>query len=252
MQKIDIPTRDGVCPSYVFRPEGQGPWPAAILFLDGPGIRPALFDIAERLSTSGYFVLLPDLFYRAGPYAPMNPKVVWTNAELRDAHRDKYMSTATPQNAMSDMAAFLDYLDHAPDARADSIGVVGYCMGGRLALTAAGTYPDRVAVAASYHGGGLASDQPSSPHLLAPKMKAKIYVAGAVEDASFPDDMKARLEAALSKAGVAHVIETYPAKHGWVPADMPAHDAVEAEHHWRTLIPFLDDVLKAEAVGKRD
>ena len=248
MQTVNISTRDGVCRSFVFHPEGQGPWPAAIVLMDGPGIRPAVFDIAERLAKSGYFVLLPDLFYRAGDYPPMDTKVVWANADLRNAHRDKYMSTAKPENVMSDMSAFLEFLADAPDARSGPIGVVGYCMGGRLALIAAGTYPDRIAAAASYHGGGLADDKPASPHLLASKIKAKIYVAGAIEDANFPDDMKARLEAALSEAGVDHLIETYPAKHGWVPADMPAHNAAEAEHHWRTLIPFFDDVLKAEAI----
>ena len=248
MQKIEITTRDGVCPSYVFRPEGQGPWPAAVVLLDGPGIRPALFDIAERLAQSGYVVLLPDLFYRAGPYPPMDTKVVWADADLRNAHRDKYMSTATAENTMSDMTAFLDHLEDAPDVRSGPIGVVGYCMGGRLALVAAGTYPDRIAAAAAYHGGGLASDEPSSPHRLAPKMKAKIYVAGATDDSSFPDDMKARLEASLTEAGVDHLVETYPARHGWVPSDMPAHDPAEAEHHWRTLVPFFDDVLKAEAI----
>ncbi len=149
---------------------------------------------------------------------------------------------------MADMPAFLDALTDDFQVRAGPVGIVGYCMGGRLALIAAGTYPDRFAAAASYHGGGLADDKPSSPHLLAPRIKARLYVGGAIEDASFPDDMKARLEKALSDAGVDHVIETYPAKHGWVPTDMPAHNAAEAEHHWRTLIPFFDDGLKAEAI----
>jgi carboxymethylenebutenolidase len=149
---------------------------------------------------------------------------------------------------MADTPAFFDTLADDFQVRAGPVGMVGYCMGGRLALIAAGTYPDRIAAAASYHGGGLADDKPSSPHLLAPRIRAKIYVGGAIEDASFPDDMKARLEAALTEANVDHTIETYPARHGWVPADMPAHNAAEAEHHWRTLIPFLDDVLKAEAI----
>jgi carboxymethylenebutenolidase len=117
-------------------------------------------------------------------------------------------------------------------------------MGGRLALIAAGTFPDRVAAAASYHGGGLANDTPTSPHLLAPQIRAKIYVAGAIEDANFTDEMKTLLEAALAEGGVDHRVETYPAHHGWVPRDMPAHDPVEAEHHWATLIPFFDGALK--------
>ena len=131
MQKIDITTRDGVCPSHVFYPEGQGPWPAAIMLLDGPGIRPALFDMAQRLSKSGYVVLLPDLFYRAGPYPAMDTKVVWANADLRNAHRDTFMSTAPAENVMADMPAFLDALADDSQVRAGPVGIVGYCMGGR-------------------------------------------------------------------------------------------------------------------------
>ena len=112
-----------------------------------------------------------------------------------------------------------------------------------MSLTAAGTYPDRIVAAASYHGGRLATDAPDSPHRLAPKIKARVYVAGAVEDASFPDDMKARLEDALTSAGVDHRIETYPAKHGWVFRDMPVYDAAAAERHWQTLFSLFDELL---------
>ncbi|MFD2428965.1 dienelactone hydrolase family protein [Sphingobium scionense] len=90
----------------------------------------------------------------------------------------------------------------------------------------------------------MANDTPSSPHLLAPQMRAKIYVAGAIEDANFPDEMKARLEEALTQAEVDHRVETYPARHGWVPRDTAVHDPVEAEHHWQTLVPLFDGVLK--------
>jgi carboxymethylenebutenolidase len=138
----------------------------------------------------------------------------------------------------------LEFLAAQPEVQKGPIGVFGYCMGGRLSLIAAGTYPDRISVAASYHGGGLANDTPTAPHLLAGKMKAKVYVAGATEDPNFPDEQKERLEAALTAAGVDHRIETYPAKHGWVPRDTLVHDAAEAEHHWRTLVPLFDGVLK--------
>lgn len=244
MQTIHIPTRDGLCPAYIHRPESGSEWPAVLLFMDGPGIRPALQAIAGRLSTYGYYVLLPDLFYRSGPYEPVDARVVWANRELREAHRTKFMEPVKPAAVMSDTAAFLDFLSARPDVKPGPIGVVGYCMGGRLALIATGVYPERISVAASYHGGGLANDAPSSPHLLAPKMKAKVYIGGATDDANFDDAQKARLEAALKEAGVEHSIETYPAKHGWVLSDMPAHDAIEAEHHWRTLAPHLDHVLK--------
>ncbi|HUO22546.1 MAG TPA: dienelactone hydrolase family protein [Caulobacteraceae bacterium] len=244
MQKIDIQTRDGVCPSYVYRPEGEGPWPGVILYMDGPGMRPAVQEMAERLASYGFVVLLPDLFYRSGPYAPIDPKVVFTDATLREAHREKFMSLATPANVVSDTAAFLDALAARPDVKPGPVGVTGYCMGGRLALFVAGHYPERVGAMASYHGGGLANDKPDSPHRLAPKIKAKVYVAGAIQDANFTDEQKQMLETALTEAGVEHTVETYPAKHGWVPRDMPVHDPVEAEHHWRTLVPFLDGALK--------
>lgn len=245
MQKVEIETRDGLCPAYIYRPQGQGAWPAVLMFMDGPGIRPAMQDVAARLATNGYFVLLPDLFYRSGSYEPIDTKIVWKDKDLREAHRAKFMDLAKPDGVMSDTAAFLDFLVGQADVQPGPVGVDGYCMGGRLALIAAGTYPDRISVAASYHGGGLANDTPGSPHLLASKMKAKIYVGGATGDANFDEGQKARLEAAFSEAGVDHRIETYPAKHGWVLSDMPVYDAAEAEHHWRTLVPHLDGILKA-------
>jgi carboxymethylenebutenolidase len=122
-------------------------------------------------------------------------------------------------------------------------------MGGLMSLIAAGTYPDRVVAAASYHGGRLATDAPESPHRLAPKMRARVYVGGAIEDPSFPDDMKARLEEALTSAGVDHRVETYPAKHGWVLRDTPTYDAAACERHWQTLLALLDETLKTTREG---
>lgn len=251
MQKIGIDTRDGVCPSYIYRPAGSGPWPAVLVFMDGIGIRPAMLEIGERLASCGYFVLLPDLFYRSGPYAPMDPHTVFSDPEKRKVLMEKYFAPASPPNVMSDTRAFLDYLKSAADVRPGGIGTTGYCMGGLMSLTAAGTYPDEIAAAASYHGGRLASDAPTSPHLLADKIKARLYIAGAIEDASFPDDMKARLEAALTAAGVDHRIETYPARHGWVLRDTPVYDEAACERHWRTLTQLFRDVLDRAAGAPR-
>lgn len=243
MQRIDIQTRDGTCPSYVYRPDGIGPWPAVLVFMDGVGIRPAMLEIGERLAAYGYFVLLPDLYYRSGPYAPMNPHTVFSVPEERKVLMEKFFSLATPANIMSDTSAFLDFLAHEPDTKKGRIGTTGYCLGGLLSLTAAGTYPDRIAAAASYHGGRLATDAPDSPHLLAPKIKARVYVAGAIEDGSFPDEMKARLDKALTEAGVDHLIETYPAKHGWVLSDTPVYDEAAAQRHWRTVTQLYAETL---------
>ena len=244
MSKIDIQTRDGLCPSYVYRPAGAGPWPAVLVFMDGPGIRPAMLRLGERLATHGYFVLLPDLFYRAGPYEPMDPKTLFADPEKRKVLMEKFFPAASSANVMADLPAFFDFLSAQRDVRPGGIGVTGYCMGGRLALIAAGTYPERIVAAASYHGGRLASDDADSPHLLAPKMKARVYVGAAIEDQSFPDDMKARLEKALTDAGVDYKIETYAAKHGWVFSDFAVYDAAASERHWQTMLALFDAKLK--------
>jgi carboxymethylenebutenolidase len=244
MDKIEIKTKDGTCPSYVYRPAAGGPWPAVLVFMDGIGIRPAMLEIGERLATYGYYVLLPDLFYRSGPYEPMDPHTVFSDPEKRKVLMEKFFAPASPANVMSDTRAFLDYLASEPEVKPGGIGTTGYCLGGLMSLTAAGTYPDRVVAAASYHGGRLASDAPDSPHLLAPKMKARVYVAGAIEDQSFPDEMKQRLEKALTDAGVDHRIETYPARHGWVLRDTPVYDAAAAERHWQSLTSLFDSTLK--------
>ena len=237
--KVSIETRDGVCPAYVYRPNGNGPWPAVLIFMDGLGIRPAMLEIGERLAANGYFVLLPDLYYRSGAYEAMNPRVIFSDPEQRKVLMERFMSLATPANVMSDTKYFLDFMASQPDAKKSRIGTTGYCMGGLMSLTAAGTYPDRIAAAASYHGGRLATDAPDSPHRLAAKMKARVYVAGAIEDQTFPDDMKARLEEALTRAGVDHTIETYPARHGWVLRDTPVYDEAAAERHWQTLFALF-------------
>ena len=244
MSKIEIKTREGICPSYVFSPAGAGPWPAVLVFMDGLGIRPTMLQLGERLATHGYFVLLPDLFYRVGPYEPMDAKEIFSDPEKRKILVEKFFAALTSAHTMLDTRIFLDYLAAQRDVKPGGIGTTGYCMGGRMSLIAAGTYPDHIVAAASYHGGGLADDAPDSPHLLAPKMKARVYVAGAIEDPYFPDDMKQRLEKALTDNGVDHKIETYPAKHGWVFPDVPVYDAAASERHWQTMLALFEAKLK--------
>jgi carboxymethylenebutenolidase len=152
-------------------------------------------------------------------------------------------------NIMRDMKAFIRFLNSQASVREGRIGTTGYCLGGRLSLTAAGHFPDTVAAAASYHGGGLATDAPDSPHRLAPAMKARVYVAGAIEDPGFDDAQKQRLENALTAARVDHRIETYNAKHGWVPSDTPVHDPAATERHWQTLLQLFDETLKTDRAG---
>jgi carboxymethylenebutenolidase len=244
MSTIQIKTRDGTCPSYVYKPAGSGPWPAVLVFMDGLGIRPVMLELGQRLASSGYYVLLPDLFYRSGPYEPLDPHTAFSDPEKRKVLFEKFFGPASPANVMSDTQAFLDYIAAQREVIPGPVGTTGYCMGGLMSLTAAGTYPERIAAAASYHGGRLATDEPDSPHRLAGKMQARVYVAGAIEDQSFPDEMKQRLEEALTSAHVDHKIETYPARHGWVMRDFPVYDAACTERHWQSLLALLDAKLK--------
>lgn len=244
-QDVTIATPDGDARAFAFTPDAaEGPWPAAILFMDAPAIRPALFHMAQRLADAGYYVLLPDMFWRVGPYDPIDLKAI-TSDEQRRAVFGPLMGSTNPQKQMSDVAAFLDFLDAQPRARAGKVGVTGYCMGGAIALRAAGHFPDRIAAAASFHGGNLATEADDSVHRLAPRMKAKVLVAGADEDRSYPPEQNAALQAAMAEAGVDAQVAIWPGlRHGWVPADMPVHDAEGAERHWRELIALFDGALK--------
>ncbi len=244
-ENITIQTKDGLCPSYVFRPDGSGKWPAVIFYMDGLAIRPPLLEMAHRLARIGYVVLLPDLFYRAGPYEPLDPKAVFATGDVRKAI-GHLMGTTNNQLAAQDTEAFLAYLDTRPDVAGKKVGTTGYCMGGGMSLTAAGTFPDRVAAAASFHGGNIASDSPMSPHLLAPKMKGVIYVAGADQDKSYPPEMAALLEKALADAKVDFRSEIYVgALHGWTMTDFPVYNEEAAERHWRELTALFARTLPA-------
>ncbi len=240
-----IDTPDGSCPVHLFRPDGDGPWPVVLFYMDGLGVRPALFDMGERMARAGYLVALPDLFYRSGPTeADEGRRMLFGSDETRRAWFGKHIAPLTVARVMQDTRVLLDFIAAQPDAGA-KIGITGYCMGGRFSLAAAGTFSQRIAAAASYHGSRLVTDEPDSPHRMAPQMTARVYVAGAVEDAGFTDDMKQRLDDALTAAGVEHTVETYPgARHGWVPADTPVHDPVAAERHWQTLFALFDGALR--------
>src|SRR5271168_4117733 len=241
-ETLSVRTHDGDCPVHVFTPKGSGLWPATIFYMDGLGIRPTLFDMGQRLADAGYVVLLPDLYYRAGPYEPLDPKVVF-GGDVRTAIGHLYPTTGN-RKAAQDTEAFLALIDSRKDVSGKKIGTTGYCMGGGMSLTAAGTYPDRIAAAASFHGGNLATDAEDSPHLLAPKIKARVYVAGADQDNGYPPEMEVRLDKALTDAKVDHHCEIYQgALHGWTMADFPIYNEPAAEKHWRELIALFNAAL---------
>lgn len=242
-EDISIRTRDGDCRSFVFTPEGEGPWPAVLYFMDGGAIRPVLFEMAERLAREGYLVLLPDMFYRAGPYPPFDLPKLFAENTIREVI-GPYARTVDNGLAAEDTVAFLAYLDGRKDVAGPRIATVGYCMGGGWALSVAGRFPDRVAAAASFHGTNLATDAPLSPHLLAPSMKGEIYVAGAEGDPGYPPDMAVRLEAALTAAQVRHRCEIYEgARHAWTMSDTPVYDETAGERHWREMTALFRRTL---------
>jgi carboxymethylenebutenolidase len=141
----------------------------------------------------------------------------------------------TADMVIGDARAFVEYLDSLPEKKPGGVGTTGYCMGGRLSLIAAGALGGRIAAAASFHGGNLAEDDPDSPHHKAGAIKATVYVAGAIEDQSFTDQQKDRLDKALSEAGVVHTIETYPAHHGFAVPDNASYNEAAAERHWQAM-----------------
>ena len=247
--EIALKTDDGDARAFVFKPDtGLGPWPGAVFFMDAPAIRPALFEMCERLASNGYYVLLPDMFWRAGPYAPINIAEVFQDETKRREVFGKLMGGTDAAKARTDTKACLDFLAQQPDVAGDKVGVTGYCMGGGLALNAAGNFPDRVAAAGAFHGGRLATDQPDSPHLLAPKIKARVYVGGADQDAGFPPEQADRLREALTAAGVENTVEIYEgARHGYAPPDMPVFNPDASERHWRALLGLFGETLKVAA-----
>jgi carboxymethylenebutenolidase len=242
MPRVDvrITTRDGACPASVFTPStGAAPWPGAIFFMDGFGIRPAMRDMAQRLADGGYLVLLPDLYYRFGEYLPKTPSKILADPELRNELLRSVKSLDRGRK-VSDAAAFIDLLSSMPQVKKDRFGATGYCMGGNAALTAAGAFPDRFAAIASFHGGHLATDEPDSPHLFVGGITGRVYVAGAVDDPFFTQDDHDRLEQALTAARIDHLIEIYPgARHGFAVPDQPVFDDIAAERHWSALFELF-------------
>lgn len=225
-----------------FHPGPGKRWPTVIFFMDGIGVRDALIDMARRIALNGYYVALPNLFYRSGPFAPFNGASVFSDP----AERERVMALiqeVTTTRAMADAGALLDALRGNPSADTRRIGTVGYCMGGGAALAAAGTFADDVKAAASYHGGRLVTDAPDSPHLIAAQAQGQLYIGYAENDQSFPESQRETLEHTLTEHKVPYTIELYKAAHGFAVADLPVYNKEAADRHWRTLLALLQETL---------
>ena len=232
---VTVTTEDGACAATLHTPSGGGSRPAVILYHDAGGVRETFSAMADRLAGLGYAVLLPDVYYRSGGYAPFDLATVFSDP----AERERLSALATSVTAamiVRDAGAFLGFLAGRSEVSGAGVGTTGYCMGGRMSLIAAGHHPDRIAAAASFHGGRLAAeDDPDSPYLLADRIRAAVYVAVAENDSSFPPDQHERLEQALKTAGVRHTVNTYPAAHGFAVPDNPTYDSAADERHWAAL-----------------
>jgi carboxymethylenebutenolidase len=233
-----ITTPDGSCPVILATPDGTGPWPGIVMYPDAGGMRQALRAMAARLASLGYAVLLPDVYYRYGSWAPFDMRAVFGDTSERN-RLFAMMKSVSPDVMAADARASFDYLAGRPEVAGERFGTTGYCMGGRTSLMVAGRVPHRVAAAMSFHGGGLATEDPDSPHLLAGMIGAAVYVGAAENDPAYTPEQSAMLDAALTAAGVDHVIEWYPAAHGFAVTDNGPYDESSAERHWRAMESFF-------------
>jgi len=241
---LDIATADGAMETFVCRPDRDGPFPAVLLLMDAPGIREELRDMARRLATVGYLVLLPNLYYRAGRDTKYGPDVLETGSAEHTRMRAVRTKMTIPP-VMDDVAAMLAFLDARDDVRPGPIGCHGYCMSGPYALAAAARYPDRVAAAASFYGTWLVSDAVESPHLTLGQAKGELYIACAEHDDLAPLPMVEELRRLFDASGARGELEIYPGvHHGFGFPQRWCYDKTAAERHWQRLIALYDRSLR--------
>ena len=247
---VEIKTPDGTCDAAFIRAK-SGSYPGVLIWTDAFGLRPSMRAIGRRIAADGYSVLVPNPFYRVAK-APFTDASTFNFENADDMVKLKSLmaSVTAPGNAEKDAAAYVAFLDAQEEVnKAKKIGTQGYCMGGALVMRTAALLPDRIGAGASFHGGGLVTDKPDSPHLLAPKIKARMYIGIASNDDSKQPDAKVKLKEAFAAAKVTAEIEVYAALHGWCVPDMPVRDGAplynkpEAERAWGKLVTLYGVAL---------
>ncbi|MGG8409010.1 dienelactone hydrolase family protein [Streptomyces sp. 12297] len=245
-ETLQIPTADGQADAFAAYPDRAGRHPGVLLYMDAIGLRPVLERMARELAGHGYYVLVPNLYYRHGP-APVvdlpehithesRPEVFGRLMPFYEAH--------TTERALRDADAYLGFLTAQPEVSAGPVAVAGYCMGAALAIRTAAAHPGEVAAVAGFHPGALVTDAPDSPHLLAPKVTAQVHLGLAESD--FEPEAAAELGRILDAAGVEHTSEIYPGTvHGFTMADTDAFNAEALQRHWDRLLALLDRTLTA-------
>nr|WP_221380422.1 dienelactone hydrolase family protein [Actinoplanes polyasparticus] len=240
---VQIATVDGTADAYFVRPDGDGPFPGVLLFMDAFGLRPRIAEMAGRIAERGYAVLAPNILYRGGPSPLVEPEEL-TDAEKRDAAFGRLIPLIqglTADRVATDTGRYLDFFI-GQDAVADRpVLVVGYCMGGTNALRAIEAHPDRIAAVAAFHAGRLVTDQPDSPHRSVGAITGEAYFGHADNDPSATPDQIRTLEAALDEAGVKYTSEVYAgAPHGFTMSDTAMFNREAEQRHWVNLFALLD------------
>jgi carboxymethylenebutenolidase len=233
---VDVPMASGVADSVLFYPEGKGSWPAVLVWTDILGLRPVFREMGQRLAAEGYVVLVPNPFYRNAKA----PVVDGSFDFSKPADRAKVMPMAEALTAdanISDAKAHVAFLDAQPQTnKKKKMGVQGYCMGGPLTFRTAATAPGRIGAAATFHGGGLVTDKPDSPHLLIPKMHAEVLSAVADNDDKRDPTAKDKLKEAFAAAHLKATVEVYEGcNHGWTVRGGHAYNEAGAERAWAEL-----------------
>jgi carboxymethylenebutenolidase len=241
---VEIRTPDGITDALLVRPDSVDPLPAVINLTDGLGFRPAFAEQSKRIADRGYVVLTPNIFYRVSksPVFPFEPDFG------TDKTRERFRELTAPlkPDAMArDGSAYVDYLASQSFVGNGPMGVIGFCFAGKFALNVAAARPDRIAAAASFHGGGLFTDTMDSPHLVLPRVKARLYFGHAANDAGMPAEAIEKFEWALQSWGGDYASETYEAKHGWMIPGGRVYDSENAERGFEKLMELLDDTLQS-------
>ncbi|MET9290950.1 dienelactone hydrolase family protein [Streptomyces sp. NPDC003077] len=241
---LQIPTKDGQADAFAAFPDGGGRHPGVLLYPDAFGVRPVLREMARELAGHGYYVLVPNVFYRHGP-APVIDLPEYIGEENRSAIFAQLMPMVegfTTERVLDDADAYLTFLTAQPEVTAGPVGAIGYCLGAALAMRAATAHPDRVAALAGFHPGFLVTDAPDSPHRLASQLTARVHL-GLAEGDLTPEALD-ELNKALDAAGVEYTTEVYPGSiHGFTMSDTSAFSASAFQRHWDRLLPLLDRAL---------
>jgi carboxymethylenebutenolidase len=232
---VEVKTADGTCDAVLYYPTGKGTWPAVLIWTDIMGLRPVFREMGKRLAAQGHVVLVPNPFYRSKRAPVVDATFDFSKPEER-AKVFALRSAMTNDGIDRDAATFVAFLDAQPQTnKKKKVGVQGYCMGGPLSFRTAAAVPGRIAAVGSFHGGGLTTKNPDSPHLLIPKTNAAYLVAVAQNDDKQQPESKDILKAAFAEAKKMATVEVYPAAHGWCVRGSAVYDEAAAERAWAEL-----------------